>query len=339
MVSGLEVRDAVVRYGPVTAVDGVSLSVEPGEVVALLGPSGSGKSSLLRAVAGLEPLAGGSVSWDAEDLAGVPVHKRAFVVMFQDGQLFPHLSVAGNVGYALARAPRARRERRVAELLELVGLAGYGRRPVTALSGGEAQRVALARSLAADPRLLLLDEPLSALDRGLREHLVGVLDETLRATGVPALYVTHDQDEAFAIADRVAVLARGAVLQLADPDTLWRTPASREVAEFLGYGPFLSAAEAATLGWPDAPPLVGVGPDGLVVAGDGVEVAVLQAQARRGGSELTVRLPSGEQARVRTPAIASHAHPPATLRVRLDPSACGELPGAGPAGGADSRES
>ncbi len=326
MVAGLDVRDAIVRYGPIAAVDRVSLEVAPGEVVALLGASGSGKSSLLRAIAGLEPLAGGSVSWDGEDLAGVPVHKRGFVVMFQDGQLFPHLSVAGNVGYALARSPRRTREQRVAELLELVGLTGYGPRPVTALSGGQAQRVALARSLAAGPRLLLLDEPLSALDRGLREHMVGVLDETMRTTRIPALYVTHDQDEAFAIADRVAVLAEGRLLQVADPATLWRRPATREVAEFLGYEPFLAAAEASRLGWTGAAGLVGIGPDGLVVDAGGVEVPVLQVQARRGGSELTVRLPGGEPASVRTPSIADHARPPHSVRVRLDPDGCVVLP-------------
>ena len=339
---GLDVRDAVVRYGPgpgeerskqvsrtVVAVDGVSIRVAPGEVVAVLGPSGSGKSSLLRAIAGLEPLAGGSVSWAGADLAGVPVHKRGFVVMFQDGQLFPHLSVAGNVGYALARTPRRQREARVAELLELVGLSGYGPRPVTALSGGQAQRVALARSLAAEPRLLLLDEPLSALDRGLRERMVGVLDETMRAAGVPAFYVTHDQDEAFAIADRVAVLAEGRLLQVDAPATLWRHPASREVARFLGYGPFLDAATAATLGWGGAGGLVGVGPDGLVVDPAGGDVAVLAAQARQGGSEFTVRLPDGSDAKVRSTDTAAHGRPPASLPVRLDRSGCVLLPAAG----------
>lgn len=324
MVSGLAVRDAVVRYGPTTAVAGVSLDVAPGEVVALLGPSGSGKSSLLRAVAGLEPLAAGTVSWDGDDLAGVPVHRRGFAVMFQDGQLFPHLSVAGNVGYALHRRARPAREARVASLLELVGLAGYGPRPVTALSGGEAQRVALARSLAADPRLLLLDEPLSALDRGLRERLVGVLDDTLRATGIPALYVTHDQDEAFTLADRVAVLAGGRLLQVADPATLWRRPVSVEVAGFLGYGPFL--ADASGLGWSGEDGLVGIGPAGLVRDPGGVEVPVVEVRARRGGSEVLVRLPHGQVARVRTAEIPPHAHPPTSLRVRLDPDGCVVLP-------------
>jgi len=327
--AGLSVRDAVVRYGPVAALDGVSIDVAPGEVVAVLGASGSGKSSLLRAIAGLESLVAGSVSWNGEDLAAVPVHKRGFVVMFQDGQLFPHLSVAGNVGYALAGKPRRLRERRVAELLELVGLEGYGPRPVTALSGGQAQRVALARSLAANPRLLLLDEPLSALDRGLREHLVGVLDHTLRAAGVPALYVTHDQDEAFAIADRVAVLAEGRLLQVDGPAALWRHPASQEVAGFLGYGPFLAPESAAALGWTGASGVVAVGPDGLVVDAAGTDVPVLQGQARRGGSEFTVRLPDGSRATVRTPDSTAHGRPPASLPVRLEPGGCVLLAGPG----------
>ncbi len=322
MVAGLQVADAVVRYGPVTAVDRVSLEVAPGEVVALLGASGSGKSSLLRAVAGLEPLAAGAVRWDGEDLAGVPVHRRGFVVMFQDGQLFPHLSVAANVGYALDGRPRAERDARVADLLDLVGLPGYGPRPVTALSGGQAQRVALARSLAAEPRLLLLDEPLSALDRGLREHLGAVLDETLRATGIPTLYVTHDQDEAFAIADRVAVLSGGRLPQVAEPSVLWRHPAGREVASFLGYGPFLDPAQAASLGLPGADGVVGVGPDGLVADPAGTPCPVLEVRARRGGAEVTVALPDGQAARVRSRELPGHHEAPRQLAVRLDPDGC-----------------
>ncbi|WP_425555765.1 ABC transporter ATP-binding protein [Georgenia halophila] len=240
-MSGLTVRDLVVRYGPTTAVDRVDLDVTAGEVLALLGPSGSGKSSLLRAVAGLERLAGGSVAWDGRDVGDVPVHRRGFGLLFQDAQLFPHRSVAGNVGYGLAGQPRQRREARVTELLALVGLEGFGPRAVSTLSGGQAQRVALARSLAPEPRLLLLDEPLSALDRSLRERLTGELHDVLRATGTTALYVTHDHDEAFTVADRVAVLGGGHLVQVDTPARLWRAPASREVAAFLGYGPFLPA--------------------------------------------------------------------------------------------------
>lgn len=319
VVSGLEVTGAVVRYGARTAVDGVSLQVGPGEVVSLLGASGSGKSSLLRAVAGLEPLAGGTVSWVGQNLVEVPVHKRGFVMMFQDGQLFPHLSVAGNVGYALVDLDRLERDRRVAELLELVGLGGYGPRPITALSGGQAQRVALARSLAPRPRLLMLDEPLSALDAGLREHLVGVLAGILRVTGTPALYVTHDQDEAFAIADRVAVLDHGRLLQLDSPEALWRHPASREVAAFLGYRPFLTASQARALGWPAAPAgrLVAVGPLGLVEDPDGTVVPVRAVRPRRGTYEADVELPGGHLGRLRTA-----SSPGEGAKVRLDPAGC-----------------
>ena len=242
---GLGVRDLVVRYddegGTTTAVDGVSLDVAPGEVVALLGPSGCGKSSLLRAVAGLEPVASGAVTWDSVDVAAVPVHQRGFGLMFQEGQLFPHRDVARNVAFGLemARMPRGGRMRRVEELLRTVGLEGYGRRAVSTLSGGEQQRVALARALAPTPQLLLLDEPLSALDRSLRERLAADVRSALVSTGTTALFVTHDHDEAFTIADRVAVMSAGRLLRVDAPARLWRDPGSRVVAEFLGYEAFV----------------------------------------------------------------------------------------------------
>ncbi|GAB4086651.1 hypothetical protein GCM10028784_32810 [Myceligenerans cantabricum] len=245
---GLAVRDVVVRYektagglrrrarATTTAVDHVCLDVGRGEIVALLGPSGCGKSSLLRAVAGLEPLVGGTVTWDDGDLAGVPVHRRQFGLMFQDGQLFPHRDAGRNVAYGLEAQHLPGRERaaRVVDLLDLVGLAGYERRRVATLSGGERQRVALARALAPRPRLLLLDEPLSALDRRLRERLAADVRRVLRETGTTALFVTHDHDEAFAVADRVGVMFAGRLLQVAPPDELREKPATAEVAEFLG---------------------------------------------------------------------------------------------------------
>ncbi|MDR2378373.1 MAG: ABC transporter ATP-binding protein [Bifidobacteriaceae bacterium] len=217
--AGLSVESAVVRYGQTVAVDRVGLSVAPGEVVALLGPSGCGKSTLLRAIAGLEPLAGGRVLWDGTDLAGVPVHKRAFGLMFQDGQLFPHLDVGGNVAYGLKMAGvgRARRVAQAAGWLELVGLGGYESRDVATLSGGQAQRVALARALAPGPRLMLLDEPLSALDAAFREELGAQLRSILAATATPALWVTHDPAEA-AAADRVLAMAAGRLRRTAGPD-------------------------------------------------------------------------------------------------------------------------
>lgn len=238
----LQVSDVTVLYpvGPGewnTAVDGVSLEIATGEIVALLGPSGCGKSSLLRAVAGLEPLSSGDVLWDGESVAREPVHKRGFGLMFQDGQLFVHQDVAGNVGYGLFRQPRAERERRVAEMLTLVGLAGYGERRVDTLSGGERQRVALARSLAPAPRMMMLDEPLSSLDRALREHLVVEMRQILRGADATALYVTHDQGEARAIADRIGVMMAGKLVQIGTPDELWANPATPEVAAFLAPSP------------------------------------------------------------------------------------------------------
>ena len=268
--AGLAVRDVVVHYrdddGAVaTAVAGVNLDVGPGEVVALLGPSGSGKSSLLRAVAGLDPVAAGTISWDGADLAGTPVHRRGFGMMFQDGQLFPHRDVAGNVAYGIETVlGREERRARVAELLELVGLAGFAGRDVASLSGGERQRVALARSLAPRPRLLLLDEPLSALDRALRERLAAHVREVLTATRTPAIFVTHDHDEAFAVADRIAVMDLGKLLQVAAPVEVWRRPTSRRVAEFLGYEAFVPVGEFAWL--VGAPGTAVVGPDGAVLA-------------------------------------------------------------------------
>ena len=233
--AGLSVRSLAVTYGDLHAVDGVDLDVAAGEVVALLGASGCGKSSLLRAVAGLEDVAGGEVAWDGRSMVRVPVHKRGFGLMFQDGQLFEHRDVGSNIAYGLTGLPRAQRGERVREMLELVGLPGFERRRVTTLSGGQAQRVALARALAPAPRLLLLDEPLSALDRALREQLATDVRAILRQGGTTALYVTHDQDEAMTVADRVGVMEAGCLLRLDTPQRLWADPGSSKVARFLGF--------------------------------------------------------------------------------------------------------
>ncbi|MBO3723591.1 ABC transporter ATP-binding protein [Actinomyces bowdenii] len=238
----LSLRGLSVVYPPasrrgraLSAVDSVDLDVADGEVVALLGPSGSGKSSLLRAVIGLEPVASGTITWQGRDIIGVPVHKRGFALMFQDGQLFGFRDVAGNVAYGLNRMGRAERERRVAEVLDLVGLPDFADRPVTTLSGGQAQRVALARALAPRPRLLLLDEPLSALDRALREELAVELAGILRAQGTTALHVTHDHQEAGTVADRVGVMIRGRLRALGPMEEL-RDCDDEEVSRFLGAG-------------------------------------------------------------------------------------------------------
>ena len=233
--AGLSVRGLAVTYGDLRAVDGVDLEVAAGEVVALLGASGSGKSSLLRAVAGLEDVTAGEVAWAGRSMVRVPVHKRGFGLMFQDGQLFEHRDVGSNIAYGLTGLPRAQRGERVREMLELVGLPGFERRRVTTLSGGQAQRVALARALAPAPRLLLLDEPLSALDRALREQLATDVRTILRRGGTTALYVTHDQDEAMTVADRVGVMEAGRLLRLDTPQRLWADPGSSKVARFLGF--------------------------------------------------------------------------------------------------------
>jgi thiamine transport system ATP-binding protein len=247
--SGLAVRDLTVRFDGTAVVDAVDLDVPAGSVTAVLGPSGSGKSTLLRAIAGLEPPAAGSIGYDGHDLDRVPTHRRGFALMFQDGQLFAHQSVGRNVGYSLRLRRRAAADTadRVAELLDLVGLGGYEDRMPATLSGGERQRVALARSLAVAPRMLLLDEPLSALDRDLRERLAGELHDILRRAGTTALLVTHDQEEAFAIADRMAVMRAGRVVQAGTVADVWREPADAWTARFLGYATVLEGAPAIAL--------------------------------------------------------------------------------------------
>lgn len=259
----LELRDVSVALDGTTVVTGVDLDVADGDVLAVLGPSGCGKSTLLRAVAGLEPVSSGTIAWDGADLAAVPTHRRGFALMFQDGQLFDHLTVARNVGYALRLRGASRRAVRaeVDDLLGLVGLGGYAGRLPRTLSGGERQRVALARSLAGSPRLLLLDEPLSALDAGLRVRLAADLRRILTEAGTTALLVTHDQDEAFAVADRLAVMRAGRIVQEGPADAVWAAPADAATALFLGYGRVLDGAAAVALR-----ELAGVPEDGAAVA-------------------------------------------------------------------------
>ncbi|NWF81988.1 MAG: ABC transporter ATP-binding protein [Chloroflexi bacterium] len=232
----LELEQITKTYGELQVLRGVSLSVEAGTVAALLGPSGCGKTTLLRIVAGLEPADSGSVRVAGEPVDQLAPHLRGFGLMFQDYALFPHLDVAGNVAFGLRMQKLGREERaaRVHDLLDLVGLRGYGPRRVYELSGGERQRVALARALAPRPRLLMLDEPLAALDRTLRERLQEELRAILRAVGVTALYVTHDQEEAFALADVVALLNAGRLEQIGSPETIYHQPASVWAARFLG---------------------------------------------------------------------------------------------------------
>ncbi len=256
----LEITDLTVTYDDFTAVAGVDLQVADGEIVCILGPSGSGKSSLLRAVAGLEPDARGRVAWDGADLARVPPHRRGFGLMFQDHALFPHRDVQGNVAFGLRmqRLPRAEIDARTGEALALVGLTGFDRRRIRELSGGEQQRVALARALAAEPRLLMLDEPLGALDRALRERLVAELRALFVRLELTALFVTHDHDEAFALADRLVVMHAGHIEQVGTPVDVWQRPANAFVARFLGWN--------VTRAFSDAP--AAVRPEGVRIVDD-----------------------------------------------------------------------
>ena len=270
---GLSLTDVTVEYADLRAVDDVSLELTTGKVLAVLGPSGCGKSTLLRAVAGLEPVRHGTISFDGQDLADVPTHRRGFALMFQDGQLFGHLTVARNVAYALRlrRVPADRRAARVRELLDLVGLSGFEERLPATLSGGERQRVALARALAVEPRLLLLDEPLSALDTTLRGRLATDLRHILRVAGTTALLVTHDHEEAFTVADEMAVMRDGRIVQSGGLADVWRRPVDVETALFLGYARVLTGDAAgrvaAAAGLPAAAALA-VRRSALVAAAD-----------------------------------------------------------------------
>jgi ABC-type Fe3+/spermidine/putrescine transport system ATPase subunit/ABC-type spermidine/putrescine transport system permease subunit II len=237
----LEVINIHKTYEGQPLLEGISFTVTPGETVCLLGPSGSGKSTLLRIIAGLEEAEEGRVYWEREDITDVPPHRRRMGMVFQDYALFPHLTVAENVAFGLRMqgwTPQDQQER-VREVLELVRLTGFEGRRVTDLSGGEQQRVALARALAPRPRVLMLDEPLGALDRALRETLLEELREILRSSDVAAIYVTHDQEEAAAIADRVLILHEGRIVRQGTPYEVWTDPGSLWVARFLGVGDIL----------------------------------------------------------------------------------------------------
>ncbi|MEV6050703.1 ABC transporter ATP-binding protein [Streptomyces sp. NPDC052107] len=244
----LSLDAATVRFGGRAVLDAVDLDVAEHEVVCVLGPSGSGKSTLLRAVAGLQPLSGGRVLLDGRDHAGVRAHRRGVGLMFQDHQLFPQRDVGANVAFGLRMHGVAKGERdaEVGQLLDLVGLPGAARRAVASLSGGEQQRVALARALAPRPRLLMLDEPLGQLDRSLRERLVVELRELFRRLGTTVLAVTHDQGEAFALADRVVVMRDGRIAQSGTPLEVWQRPADAFVARFLGFDNVVPATVAGT---------------------------------------------------------------------------------------------
>jgi len=221
----------------INALDGVSLDIRSNEFLTLLGPSGCGKTTLLKVLAGFEDLDGGDLLFEGRPLVGIPPYKRPFNTVFQHYALFPHLSVADNVGYGLdvAGVARNERDRRVGEALEMVSLSGFGGRKPRQLSGGQQQRVALARAIVTRPKLLLLDEPLSALDRKLRQSMQIELKNLQHTLGITFVFVTHDQEEALAMSDRIAVMRHGSILQLGSPTAIYHRPENRFVASFVGH--------------------------------------------------------------------------------------------------------
>ncbi len=283
-------------------VDGLSLSLHAGEIGCLLGASGCGKTTVLRTVAGFEPIHAGRIALDGKTLAStdtmLPPEQRRVGMMFQDYALFPHLDVAGNVGFGLSRQPRGERNRRVAEVLSLVGLDDCSGRFPHELSGGQQQRVALARALAPAPSLLLLDEPFSNLDVGTREHLAAELRTILKGTGTTVLLVTHDQAEAFAMADRIGVMRSGRLLQWDTAQALYRKPADRHVADFVGRGTLVPAAALGLAGDHD----VLVRPDRLLRDPLGpIRARVLECVFRGPGFACVLALSGGDRVEVDFP--------------------------------------
>lgn len=245
----VELKDIRANYGAVEVLKGVSLTFEPGEFVAILGPSGCGKTTLLRIIAGFTEYSG-SLLIGGEDVARVPPHHRNIGIVFQDYALFPHKTVAENIAYGLKvrRLGREEREARVAEMVALLKLDGLSDRYPHALSGGQRQRVAIARALAIKPRMLLLDEPLSALDKKLREEMQVELRQLQKSVGITTLFVTHDQEEALALADKVVVMKEGLVRQIGLPTDVYRFPSDAFVADFIGKSNFFAADPLTTEG-------------------------------------------------------------------------------------------
>ncbi len=249
MTAAIELRNASRRFGSVVALDGVSLTIAPGEFFALLGPSGSGKTTCLRLIAGFDRPDSGSIWLDGVDVTGLPPHQRNVNTVFQDYALFPHMSVAENVAYALRvrGVAAAERQQRAREMLSLVQLESFGERRPAQLSGGQRQRIALARALINQPQVLLLDEPLGALDLKLREDMQTELKSLQQRLGITFVFVTHDQGEALSMADRVAVFSQGRIEQLDTPRDLYARPRTAFVADFVGSANVVPASLAARL--------------------------------------------------------------------------------------------
>jgi ABC-type Fe3+/spermidine/putrescine transport system ATPase subunit len=281
VTSYLRLEALLKRWSDAVAVGPVSLGVERGEIVALLGPSGSGKTTVLRLLAGFETPDGGTIAVDGEDVTAIPAARRRFGMVFQHYALFPHMDVGDNVAFGLHGYDRAAARARVAESLARVDLAGFERRQVQELSGGQQQRVALARALAPEPRVLLLDEPLSNLDPALRERTRREMRDLIKRVGITALFVTHEQEEAFDLGDRIALLRAGRLEQVGTPDDLYERPASLFAATFVGRANVFRGAAAVSLGGRPGQTLV-VRPEALRFAASGL--AGLVAERRYTGA-------------------------------------------------------
>ncbi|WP_210527964.1 ABC transporter ATP-binding protein [Rubellimicrobium arenae] len=305
MTAAVSFRGVSRHFGPVRAVDGVDLDIAEGEFFAMLGPSGSGKTTCLRLIAGFERPTAGDIRLFGQSVAGLPPYKRAVNTVFQDYALFPHLNVLDNVAYGLmiAGVGKAERHRRAEEALGLMALPGYGARKPSELSGGQRQRVALARALVNRPRVLLLDEPLGALDLKLREQMQDELKTLQRRVGITFVFVTHDQGEALSMADRVAVFSDGRIQQVGNPDEVYRRPRTRFVADFVGSSNVLPPEVTRGLGGPAA--WASLRPESVVLTPvkDVVPVGVVTSARYLGSAtRLVVRMEGG----------GAHGVPPGT---------------------------
>lgn len=307
--------DVVKNFGQTQVLHGLNLTIRPGEFVSLLGPSGCGKTTALRLIAGLEEPSGGAILMNGEDVTGIPTNRRDIGMVFQSYSLFPHLTAIDNTRFGLdmRKVPRDRARTMAAESLELVGLAALADRYPHQLSGGQQQRVALARALVTSPKVLLLDEPLSALDARVRVQLREEILRIQKELGMTTVFVTHDQEEALAISDRVAVMREGRIEQIGTPEELYLTPATAEVAAFVGLSSLLPATVAGGIAriWGSAVPVIGAAPDGeyqafvrpehirIARAGESGRAATVEASIFLGSARRTeLRLRSGEQVAV-----------------------------------------
>jgi ABC-type Fe3+/spermidine/putrescine transport system ATPase subunit len=326
--ASIRLRDVTKVFGSgFAAVRELSLAVRPGELVTLLGPSGSGKTTTLRMIAGFEQPTSGDIEVLGASCTDVPAHRRPVNTVFQDYALFPHLSVAGNVGYGLRaqKVPKARIGERVQDMLDRVGLEGFGARDVTSLSGGQRQRVALARALVCEPRVLLLDEPLGALDLKLRHQMQLLLVELCKTIGITFCHVTHDQEEALTMSDRIAVMNDGRLEQFSTPSELYHRPATAFVANFIGENNLVAARcdgdTATVLGrrvpldptadGPQGEATLAVRPECLRVEGpdgDGLPAVVGQAVFMGSETRLVAHLDDGTRIMARLPAAAFAEH-------------------------------